>query len=115
MTHTLLATFVQRRRAALNLTVEAAAEHAGVPAEFWRAIESGAFVPPAHHCQLLAEIGHVLDVSSDALSFWACASEYNEDIDFPSAIDGYVACPFSDSHLLQALDVAPSARANINN
>lgn len=76
----LLATFVARRRAALNLTVEAAAHHAGITAEVWRELESGDFVP-CYMCELIDQLAHVLDVSLTKLSMVACISEYNQSID----------------------------------
>ena len=71
--------FVACRRAELTLSVDAAAAHAGISAEAWRDIESGAVVPP-HSSWVINELAHVLDVSSTQLSFIACVSEYNRSI-----------------------------------
>ncbi len=106
-----LAVFVARRRAELNITVAEAAHHAGISTATWEALESGAFVP-SPHCPLINELAHVLDANPTEVSFRACVAEYNRDIDSASVTDASVACPFSDHHFLQVLDVAPSARAN---
>lgn len=75
----LFSIFVACRRAELTLSVDAAAAHAGISAEVWRDIESGAVVPP-HSSWVINELAHVLDVSSTQLSFIACVSEYNRSI-----------------------------------
>jgi hypothetical protein len=72
-----LAIYLLRRRAELNLTIDQAAERAGITTDEWRSLERGHV---SQQSDLILSLANALETSRMTVSFMACIAEYNQKI-----------------------------------
>ncbi len=73
----LLATYLLRRRAELNLTVDEAAVRAGITSDEWFSLERGR-VPDQDDNATFNAVADALETSTTKIAFLACVAEHNQ-------------------------------------
>jgi hypothetical protein len=82
----MLASYIRRRRQALVMSVERAAESAGMRTSEWSVLEAGWV--PEDEPKLLQAVARTLEIGYLQLSFIAEASRYNQEFLFSGPLPG---------------------------
>ncbi len=74
----ILATYLLRRRAELNLTIDEAADRAGIASDEWLSLEHGRRVPNQDDNATFNAVADALETSPTQIAFLACVAEHNQ-------------------------------------